>query len=294
MTTPFETCISKVETDLCGGKATEISIVLCLKFWWNPSSAALKQHIECDALDFIMEQKRFQRMLSALEKAGRARYSAGGKMNAKQRNLIISILVLSLMISGCGPVQFLGPTVTPSATPTLVPTSTPIPTLTRVPTSTPLPTATEVPPTQMPASLGEVISYKTLDISVLDVYRHDNLIPGNGYRYWANPGFMIIDLVVKVQNTGSSSTSITWNDTYALDDSGSRSEVMFGGSRSASKTAKIDPLSIDYNDLYGGMGEVEVIDTVYMRIIYIIPDKSEQKVLFGIGDSPKIEFLVKK
>jgi hypothetical protein len=176
-----------------------------------------------------------------------------------------------------------------------VPTSTPVPTLTPVPpTSTPIPTATEVPPTQAPASLGEVVSYNTLEISVLDVYRHDNLIPGNGYRYWANSGFMIIDLVVKVQNTGSSPASITWNDTYVLDDTGSRNEVMFGGSRSASKTAKVDPLSIDYNDLYGGRGGVEVVDTVYMRIIYIVPDKHEQKVLFGIGDSPLIELTVKK
>ncbi len=38
------------------------------------------------------------------------------------------ILVLSLLISGCGPGQLLGPTITPSPTLTPIPTSTPTPT----------------------------------------------------------------------------------------------------------------------------------------------------------------------
>jgi hypothetical protein len=212
-------------------------------------------------------------------------------MNTKQRNMAILVLVISLVILGCGPGQFLGSAVTPSSTSAPEPTSTPKPTSTSEPTSTPRPTATNVPPT--PASLGEVVSYNTIEISVLDVYRHDNLIPGNGYRYWANPGYMIIDLVVKAQNTGTIPVSITWGDTYVLDDTGARNDVMFAGSRPAAKNKKVDPLSIDYNDV-SGSALIEIEDAVYMRIVYIIPDKPEQKVLFGIGDSPLIEFTVKK
>jgi hypothetical protein len=104
---------------------------------------------------------------------------------------------------------------------------------------------------------------------------------------------MIIDLVVKVQNTGTTSASIDWNDTYIMDETFSRYELIFAGSRSATKKEKVDPLSIDYNAIYGS-SPIEIIDTVYMRIIYIIPDKPEQMVLFGIGDSPLIGFPVKK
>ena len=52
-------------------------------------------------------------------------------MNVKQRFLGFFILILSLALSGCGPGQFLGPTMTPT------PSFTPTPTLTPTPTATP-------------------------------------------------------------------------------------------------------------------------------------------------------------
>jgi hypothetical protein len=51
------------------------------------------------------------------------------------------VLMLSLTLSGCGPGQMLGPTITPSPTNTSTPTSTPTPTA----TFTPTPTATFTP-----------------------------------------------------------------------------------------------------------------------------------------------------
>ena len=187
------------------------------------------------------------------------------------------------------------PQATYSSTPTLISTHTVRSTSTKIP-STPTrisPTKTQVPPTSTPASLGQIVKYKSLEISVLDVYRHDKLIPGNGYRYWANDGYMIIDLVVKVQNTGATPTSIIWNDAYVIDDTGAHTEIIFAGSRSVAKTEKIDPLSIDYSTI-DGTASIEIKDTVYMRVIYIIPDKPEQTAFFSIKDSPLIGFTVKK
>lgn len=180
----------------------------------------------------------------------------------------------------------LRPTVT-KILPTLKSTSTPRP------TSTSRPTATKIPSTAIPASLGEVVKYKSIEISVLDVYRHDNLIPGNGYRYWAQDGYMIIDLVVKVQNTGPTPASIKWGDAYVIDYTDSSSDLIFAGSRSAAKKEKVDPLSIDYN-VVDETASIKIIDTVYLRIVYIISEKPEQTVFFGIADSPQIAFTVKK
>lgn len=60
-------------------------------------------------------------------------------MNTKQRTISILFLIVSLIISGCGPGQFLAPTITPSPsnTPTITPTSTPTITPTFTPTLTP-------------------------------------------------------------------------------------------------------------------------------------------------------------
>lgn len=67
------------------------------------------------------------------------------------RNCLLSIVLASLLISGCGPGQLFGPTVTPSptstSTPTITPTFTSTPTLTPSPTPTPTltPSLTPIP-----------------------------------------------------------------------------------------------------------------------------------------------------
>jgi hypothetical protein len=58
-------------------------------------------------------------------------------MNAKQRTITLLILVLCLLVSGCGQGQLFGPTVTPTTTFTSTPTITPTPTKTPTPTITP-------------------------------------------------------------------------------------------------------------------------------------------------------------
>jgi len=63
------------------------------------------------------------------------------------RQLIL--VVISSLVSSCGPGQLFGPTITPSPTATLTPTVTPSPTLTPTRTSTPTPTIT---PTQTPVA----------------------------------------------------------------------------------------------------------------------------------------------
>lgn len=65
-------------------------------------------------------------------------------MTTNRRKFIVSMLLLSLWISGCGPGQMWGPTFTPSPTPTFTPTVTVSPTMTpsRTPTTAATPTAT--------------------------------------------------------------------------------------------------------------------------------------------------------
>jgi hypothetical protein len=70
-------------------------------------------------------------------------------MNGKRQITTVLILVMSLVMSGCGPGQMFGPTVTP--TPTLTPTSTLTPTATPTFTPSATPTVTYTPtPTLTP------------------------------------------------------------------------------------------------------------------------------------------------
>lgn len=69
----------------------------------------------------------------------------------RKATMILAFSVISLVLSGCGPGQLLGPTFTP--TPTLTPTATPTPTATLTPTATPTPTPVPPTPTPTPRSL---------------------------------------------------------------------------------------------------------------------------------------------
>ena len=70
-------------------------------------------------------------------------------MNTIQKALVILILTTSLAISGCGPGQMFGPTITPTSTKTPIPTATLTPTATLAPTATSTPTKT---PTSAPTA----------------------------------------------------------------------------------------------------------------------------------------------
>jgi hypothetical protein len=86
-------------------------------------------------------------------------------MNTKQQTLAIFVLIMSLIISGCGSGQLSGPAFTPTITafPTLPPTTTPLP-----PTLTPVPpTAT---PTTPPAGISGMVEYTGTKLGTILVF----------------------------------------------------------------------------------------------------------------------------
>lgn len=78
-------------------------------------------------------------------------------MKTKQQTIAILVLVMSILLSGCGPGQSSGSTLPPAPTaiPTLPPTATPV----SSPTATPIPpTLTPIPPTATPTPPSTGIS----------------------------------------------------------------------------------------------------------------------------------------
>jgi len=89
-------------------------------------------------------------------------------MNTKQQTIAFLVLVMSMVISGCGPGQLLGPTFTPPPTFTVTPTSTLNSTPTLTPTSTNIPTITPTPL----HPLGKIVYHEGLGISGYDYFSY--------------------------------------------------------------------------------------------------------------------------
>jgi hypothetical protein len=206
---------------------------------------------------------------------------------------VLALMLIAFLQIGCA-----GILATPAATstPATIPTLTPIPS-TFTPTPTLTPTNTPIPPTStstpIPAALGEAVSYGSIEITVLDVYKHDKIVPGGTYYYTPNPGYMVIDLVVKIKNLGTAPASITWEDLHVMEEDGAISNTEFAGFTMAGNSEKVNPLSIQY-DSTNFHSLPDFSNTIYLRVIFIIKDKPEQTVLFGIKDSPLIQLTIKK
>ena len=96
---------------------------------------------------------------------------------------LLPIVLISLLVSSCGPRQFLGPTITPSPTFTLTLTITPTPTPTLTPTRTPTPTITPSPTSSCLLDgkwSGQGIAF---EISNCTITKATHLLTGGGHLY---------------------------------------------------------------------------------------------------------------
>ena len=95
----------------------------------------------------------------------------------KKNISIICCLIINLIISGCGPGQLLGPTLTltPTITPTFTPSATPTVTFTPTPTLTPTPSCS----VQNGVWSGEVVVFAVYNCAITDVEFFINT--GNGF-----------------------------------------------------------------------------------------------------------------
>jgi hypothetical protein len=171
-------------------------------------------------------------------------------------------------------------TAAPTRTPTRTPTSTPKPTSTATltPTNTPEPT---------PAAVGETVQYNDLEITVLEVGTHTQLM--FGWSGWdAITGYIFVDMAVLVRNRGDGAIQMTMGDTYVVEENGDARIPFAGGFQTVELEKRFNPMAnIKVETLYGGE-EISVKKDTYLRLVFTVQE--HQEVLFGIQDSP--QFLV--
>jgi hypothetical protein len=106
------------------------------------------------------------------------------------RFAFVSMLIMAsaMLLAGCGPGQFLGPTVTPTST------DTPIPTATSTPTLTLTPTATQVPPTATPTETPIPL---TLKPNAVNGTWHGTTSQGGKFQFQVKSGaFISVDIEI--------------------------------------------------------------------------------------------------
>jgi hypothetical protein len=202
-------------------------------------------------------------------------------------SVFLQIALLSVTVTACASVA--SPTPTEAPTQTAAPSATPTP-LPSTPTATARPSPTNTP---IPARLGEPVRTSAIEVTLLDVYRHDRIYTGDNYYHYANPGYVLIDLFVRIRNLGADPVNIVWYTIRIKDEGGTQQSPSFAGAKFASRGEKIDPFSIHTDITVTGGSSLTVPAIAYLRLYYVLRDKPEQIVRFGIGDSPVIQFVFK-
>jgi hypothetical protein len=205
-------------------------------------------------------------------------------MDAKRQIAAVVVLITSLVMSGCGPGQLLGPTVTP--TPTL--TFTPTPTSTSTPTSTPTltPTITPTP------GIGVPVISTGWEITIENAYAKDKLtssVGGLRTTTWTpkniNTVFLVVECIFKSKDPSQAKEGTVNNlGTLAGEDFLLYGEV-------TTENGKVIPSVIFGNEMMGFFTldegtyiKLSAVDGETSSLVFVIPKES-------INELYKLQFI---
>ena len=202
-----------------------------------------------------------------------------------------AFLVLALASLACSVGASAEPTETPE--PPAPVTNTPLPTSTPKPTFTPKPTSTSTPiptPTQI-LEIGKPASSENWEVTVIDVIYRERIYPGGGYYYDPNPGYMFIDVGLKVNKLGSASTVFS-SDIVVIDENGEEWSALWSGEKDADGK-EIDPYTIGMNSALDE--DINISAEKYLRLAFVLQETSLGKeIFFKFEDVPAIPFTIEK
>jgi hypothetical protein len=203
---------------------------------------------------------------------------------------IAFILLVALFILACNG-GALAATATPVPTDTLAPTNTA--TSTPEPTSTSLPTATLVP---TPAPVGVPVQSESYEVTVLKTRKLTSGVhTGDGYFWTANPGYIFIELEVKVRNLQTGvAANVPWSEVYVLESNDKAWYPNWGGFKAVASGKNVSTSGLSVSSIEDGTVTIPFTDDLYLRVIYIVAESDPTTVSFGFADSPMIEVVIKK
>lgn len=211
----------------------------------------------------------------------------GRKGDVMKKNFkTIMLIALVLSVLACNGAAIVEPTSTPTST------STKAPTKTAKPTSTPRPTSTKAPPTATPAPVGEVVTSKDYEVTVIKVRKLDTVYLDAVYHWAPAKGFLFAELGVKVTNLKSGTAKIPWQDIFIIEANGDKWYPGWGAFKAVDSGVDVRPTSLVFHEITDGNEMVEFTQDVYLRVIYHVKNNSPTKLLFRFGDAPLIEITI--
>jgi hypothetical protein len=218
-----------------------------------------------------------------LNPVSKIKISGGINMKTTHSRLwlaITSLFVLSLACSTFAP--------EPTATPLATITNTALPTQ----TSTPRPTKIPKTPTVTAVPFGTAVLNDEYEVDIVKVRKLGSVYADNSHQWFANDGYLFLELGVKVTNKRGTPVSITWSDIYTFQGRGTKYYPNWGGYKEAEMGANLNPADISFKEITDGDEKIKYSEVLFLRVIWTVKDSNPSKVFFGFGTSPLIQVIV--
>ncbi|MBL8079024.1 MAG: hypothetical protein JNM55_13755 [Anaerolineales bacterium] len=212
--------------------------------------------------------------------------------DSRKFEIMICLLICALFMLAC-----VGGGLVTSATDTPAPSSTPLATNTATsrPTSTPRPTKTPFPTS---APVGVSIDAGDYSYTVVKAVSLQRFYPGGKFLFTANPGYMIVDMGVRIQNENpGTAVSIPWEEIYITEANGDSWYVYYGTAKAVEAGKEMDPFTLGISDVELDVTQkIDFTGDAYLRLIFLVTDNDNQPVplIFGIGYAPDAAFIVEQ
>ena len=202
--------------------------------------------------------------------------------------LLLTGVCICLALAACSPASVAPATAVPTEALTFTPSPTVAPTATAVP-----PTATRVPPTPTPAAVGDTVESGIYGITVVEFRKLDTVYSDSSH-YWApKPGYMFIELGVKVSNRKSGSTaSVPYRKMIVIQESAAPLSPTWASYKAVETGVEINPKTLGFKIIDNPDEDAAFTQDLYLRLIYAVTKKEPTtSILFTFDGSPTIQIL---
>jgi len=210
-------------------------------------------------------------------------------MSIKKQSLLICFLLLSIFVASCGSGQASDIKVA-TVTATTIPTETltPFPTFTPTATLSPTPSPTPVP------VMGDILRSDNWEISIIKAaYRKNFSIAGTVYT--PKPGYMVFDVIVKVNNLNfASNPSTSANNDVVIDAQGKAQLATCWGAHDVAESQGKDLQELTFVGCQtGNIYTMKIENESYIRFLFTIEDTNLGKTIsFKFEDLPAVPFVI--
>jgi hypothetical protein len=109
------------------------------------------------------------------------------------------------------------------------------------------------------------------------------------YYWYPNPGYMFVELTVKVSNKKDFPVRVPWQNVYVVEEDGSSWYPYWAGYKAVESGKTVDGSSIGVNEIVDGADTINFEEDVMLRLIWLLVEKEKTTILFGFDDSPQVE-----